>query len=92
MSLVRQTKSEDDTQLVFQVVNTCPRGSGGDGVHLVGQRGRRTLPTSGASRLPLLVLVALVEVVQVADVGGLEAHQAGQTLHVLVTEGHKGAL
>lgn len=50
------------------------------------------LPTSGGGGLPLLVLVALVEVIQVSDVGGLHAHQAGQTLHVLITGGQQGAL
>lgn len=51
------------------------------------------LPTSGSGGgLPLLVLVALVEVIQVSDVGGLHAHQAGQTLHVLITGGQQGAL
>lgn len=50
------------------------------------------LPTSGGGGLPLLVLVALVEVIQVSNVGGLHAHQAGQTLHVLITGGQQGAL
>lgn len=37
----------------------------------------------------LIFLVLLLKVVQVANVGLLHAHQAGQTLHVLVPEAAK---
>lgn len=50
------------------------------------QREDACVPTCGSDRLLVLLFVALVEVVQVADVSGFDAHQAGQTLHVFITE------
>lgn len=48
-------------------------------------------PTCSCDGLLILVFIALIEVVQVADVCGFDAHQAGQTLHVFITEeeGHE---
>jgi len=43
-------------------------------------------PTCSSDRPPVLLFVTLVEVVHVADVSGFDAHQAGQTLHVFITE------
>lgn len=45
-----------------------------------------SLHTCGGRRLPVLFFIALVEVFQVADICGFDAHQAGETLHVFITE------
>lgn len=49
------------------------------------------LSTCCSDGLPVLLFIALIEVVHVADVCGFDAHQAGQTLHVFITEeqGHE---
>lgn len=44
------------------------------------------LPTCGSHRLLIFLFIALIEVVQVADICGFDAHQAGKTLHVFITE------
>lgn len=48
-------------------------------------------PTHSGDRLFVLLFITLVEVVEVADVSGFDAHQAGQTLHVFITEGRQKA-
>lgn len=49
-----------------------------------------SLPTCSSDRLLVLLFIALIEVIQVADICGFETHQAGQTLHVFITEERKG--
>lgn len=50
------------------------------------QTGDACVSTCSSDRLLVFLFVALVEVVQVADISGFDAHQAGQTLHVFITE------
>lgn len=50
------------------------------------QREGVCLPTCSSDGLLVLLFIALIEVIQVADICGFDAHQAGQTLHVFITE------
>lgn len=53
----------------------------------VGREGdQRVDCTCSRQGLLVLFLVALIEVVQISDVCGFDAHQAGETLHVFITE------